>query len=158
MRKRKRIYVEDIPYFVTVNLYQRMEIFSSEKWAKFMIEIIKEQQEKYHFKLHEFVVMPDHYHLILTPPIRFTVSDVLHHINGVFSTRYNQATGHKGRVIQPDFYDHGIRDEKDYEIKANYIHHNPVRAGLVKKAEDYPWSSARNRLLNDNSLIELNDI
>ena len=123
-----------------------------------MIDIIKQERQKYYFKLHEFVIMPDHYHLILTPPIRFTVSDTLHHINGVFSTQYNKATYQKGRVIQPNFYDHVIRDEKDYEIKANYIYNNPVRAGLVKQAEDYPWSSARNRILNDNSLIKLDDV
>lgn len=158
MRNRRRIYIEGIPYFCTVVAYQRREIYCDSKIIRLLISVIKEKRDKYKFKFLEFVVMPDHYHCLITPATRYTTGDTLHHINGVFSQRFNKVTGQHGRVIQPDYYDHAVSNELEYISIAEYIHNNPVKAGFVSEPEDYPWSSARNRILGDNSLIELNDI
>lgn len=99
--------------------------------------------------------MPDHYHAVIEPPQGRTISDTLHHINGVFAARYHAFAGINGKVFQKMFWDHGIRNEQDYFEKTLYIHANPVRAELAKSPEEYLWSSARNRVLNDHSIFRV---
>jgi hypothetical protein len=50
--------------------------------------------------------------------------------------------GEVGRLLQPRFFDRALRTVKEYNEKVQYIHLNPVKAGLVSRAEDWPWSSA----------------
>ncbi len=94
------------------------------------------------FLLHEFVVMPDHVHLILTPDMKIPMERAVQFIKGGFSHRCSKELGVKSEIWQRGFTDHRIRDEADSERHRDYIHQNPVRAGLVKNAADYPYSSA----------------
>jgi len=64
----------------------------------------------------------------------------------------------KYSIWQPDFYDFNIYSEKKLEQKLNYIHHNPVKAKLIKNPEDYPWLSYRNYHNNDHSLIIIDSL
>ncbi|MDZ7798275.1 MAG: hypothetical protein U5L76_01505 [Patescibacteria group bacterium] len=57
-----------------------------------------------------------------------------------------------------NFYDFNIYSENKLEQKLNYIHNNPVKAKIVKKPEDYKWSSYRNYYLDDDSIIEINQL
>lgn len=64
-----------------------------------------------------------------------------------------------GRPIwQQGYYEHVIRDIKDFETKLDYIHKNPLTAGLAKNLEDYPFSSYWNYYLDDNSIIEIDRV
>jgi len=64
-----------------------------------------------------------------------------------------------GRPIwQQGYYEHIIRDRKDFETKLDYIHKNPLNVGLVENLDDYPFSSYRNYYLDDNSVIEIDRI
>src|SRR5215813_1852053 len=101
------------------------------------------------FLLHEFVVMPDHAHLILTPDIKIPLERAVQFIKGGFSHRCAKESVFQGEIWQRGFTDHRIRDDADYERHREYIHMNPVRAGLVAKAQDYPYSSANPRFKLD---------
>jgi hypothetical protein len=57
--------------------------------------------------------------------------------------RINAGRRESGLLWQPRFFDRALRTVKEYYERVEYIHLNPVRAGLVKRAEDWPWSSAR---------------
>ncbi len=61
-----------------------------------------------------------------------------------------------GRLWQSRFDSFSIYSDKKFEEKLNYIHNNPIRAGLVKNLDDYPWSSYQNYYLNNNSIIKIN--
>ncbi|MBU2101948.1 MAG: transposase [bacterium] len=158
MLNRKRIYVEQLPYFITVNFFKRKPFFRYPGYTLLMLQVLKVQREQYFFKLYEYILMPDHYHIIISPAKDKNISNVMHHCNGMFAKLFNRKSGNKGQVFQHGFYDHGIRDLRDYQIKAQYIHMNPVRAGLALQPEQYPWSSARNRVLGDEGLIKLDDV
>lgn len=138
----RRIHVPGLPYYVTVAFFQRKSIFREPTFARLFLQILDTKRSAFHFLVHGHVLMPDHYHMIVTPPPERAVSDVLRHVNGVFAQEYNHSTGHQGQVWQRNFWDHGIRNEQDFKEKLDYIHMNPVRAGLVGNPEDYPWSSA----------------
>ncbi|MFH1366964.1 MAG: transposase [Patescibacteria group bacterium] len=72
--------------------------------------------------------------------------------------RENKEKTRKYSIWMPDFYDFNIYSEKKLEQKLYYIHHNPVKAKLVKNPEDYPWSSYRNYEFNDHALIKIDEL
>ena len=82
------------------------------------------------FRLYGVVVMPDHAHLVLMP---------LADGNGNFSTSDHKFLHRKGLVWQQESFDHVLRQEKGIRAKGEYLINNPVRAGLVRSAEEYPW-------------------
>jgi REP element-mobilizing transposase RayT len=94
-----------------------------------------------HYVLHAFVVMPNHVHLLVTPSVplpRLTKS-----LKGITAKRANQILALTGRSFwQEESYDHLVRNQREFEKIRFYIEQNPVRAGLVKEASEYRWSSA----------------
>ena len=99
---------------------------------------------KYH--LHEFVIMPNHFHLLITPAPPVTIERAVQFIKGGFSYRAKKELGIIGEIWQTSFYDHRVRDAVEYARLRHYIHMNPVRRGLVTNPEEFPFSSAQLRL------------
>lgn len=145
------------PCYVTVVILRRRTIFSDPLIAELFLDVLRRQRVRYGFLIHEYVVMPDHYHAILTPPTGYCMSSTLQHIHGVFAHCYNKRINRTGKLFQPHFWNHSITDDQDYRDKADYIHMNPVCAGLVENAIDYPWSSARERLSGERGYIAPDD-
>lgn len=158
MCSRRRFHIPEAQYYITVVTDRRVGIFSDPANARLMLQVVDEQRRRYDFYFYEFVLMPDHYHFIITPPCGRKIGDTIRHINGVFGLQYNRIHVRSGRVFQPDYYDHVVRNEKDYRRIAEYIHNNPVRDGIVERPEAYLWSSARYRLLGDDSVIRVDDL
>src|SRR5579863_7137316 len=93
------------------------------------------------YELHAWVVMSNHVHVLLTP--HKAVEDVTRSVKKTSARRANLILSRTGRPFwQDESYDHWVRDAKEFERIAGYIEWNPVRAGLVKRPEDWPWSSA----------------
>ena len=94
-----------------------------------------------HYVSHAFVVMPNHVHLLATPAValpRLTKS-----LKGITAKRANAMLALTGRPFwQEESYDHRVRHAREFEKIRNYIEGNPVRAGLVREASEYRWSSA----------------
>ena len=97
----------------------------------------------YIYKLHAFVVMPDHIHLLLTP------QETLERAVGLIKGGFSHRLASKLPVWQRGFTDHRIRDAADYSIRHRYIHQNPVTARLCEKPEVYLFSSANPALQLD---------
>jgi putative transposase len=128
-------------FFVTAVAYQRQSHFRRASIAELFLETLFHYLEQKVFLLHEFVVMPDHMHLILTPSSKFSLEKALGRIKGGSSFQIGKHLGSKIEVWQPGFTQHLILDEDDFQKHRDYILDNPVRAGLVRHREDYPLSS-----------------
>jgi putative transposase len=124
-------------FFLTSATYNRRRLFQVPANAELFLEALQHYRAAGHYKLHAFVVMPDHIHLILTPQ-GITVERAMGLIKGGFSHRLAS----KVPVWQRGFTDHRIRDAEDMEKRRRYLHMNPVRGGLVVAAEEYRYSSA----------------
>jgi REP-associated tyrosine transposase len=96
-----------------------------------------------------YAVIPDHLHLLLVPSNGATVSSVMKTIKGYTAKDLNRVTGHNGAVWQQSFYDRVIRGDEHLRLTVDYIHRNPVKAGLVPDAEANAWSSAHKDALTD---------
>jgi putative transposase len=86
--------------------------------------------------------MPDHFHLILTPAPDISLEKAVQYIKGGFSFRAKKELAFQSLVWEESFTNHRIRDADDYQQHREYIHRNPVKAGLVKTPSEYPYSSA----------------
>ena len=99
------------------------------------------EAERKFYKLHAFVVMPNHVHVVWTPSA--DQSKIMDWLKGTTARRANPMLGIKGKPFwQAESFDHWIRDGKEFDGIIAYVENNPVTAGLVKAAEDWPWSSA----------------
>jgi putative transposase len=85
--------------------------------------------------------MPDHWHAIFYPGFPLTIARVMECIKVGSTRRINAARGESGLLWQRRYFDRALRTVKEYGETVTYIHQNPVRAGLVERAEDWPWSS-----------------
>src|SRR5215467_1839981 len=126
-------------YFITSETAQRRMLLSNEGWAKLFLEVL------YHYRgnaflLHDFVIMPEHFHATITPAS--TLEKAVQFIKGGFSFRAKRELQYSFEIWQRGFSDHRIRDLRDYETHKRYIHQNPVKRGLVLEATAYPYSSA----------------
>jgi putative transposase len=97
-----------------------------------------------HYQLGPFAVMANHVHVLLMP--RIDPSVALKALKGSTAREANRILGRTGEPFwQRESYDRCVRDGEEWRRIAAYIENNPVRAGLVVKAGDYPWSSANPR-------------
>jgi putative transposase len=127
-------------FFITTVTWQRTPLFRQQNVAELMMDVLEKYLEQKKYFLHEFVIMPDHLHLLLTPAAELSVERALQLIKGGFSYRLGKQK--RGLIWQESFTSHRIRDEHDFEHHAEYIRMNSVRAGLAERPEFYPYSSA----------------
>jgi putative transposase len=94
-----------------------------------------------HYDLHAFVVMANHVHVLITPKV--AVVRITNGIKGVTSRGANVILGQIGkRFWQEESFDHWVRSAAEFEKVRGYIERNPVAAGLVKRPDEWRWSSA----------------
>jgi putative transposase len=126
-------------YFFTSDTWERRGLFNVESWARlFFKTMLLHRGEAY--LLHEFVLMPDHFHLLLSPLI--SLERAVQFIKGGFSFRAKKELGSNMEIWQRGFADHRIRDIEDYNKHLRYIHLNPVKKYLCANPEEYKYSSA----------------
>jgi putative transposase len=135
----------DRVFFITTITAHRQPIFRQDATAELFIETLAHYRDANRFLLHEFVVMPDHVHTLLTPSPEISLERAMQFIKGGFSFRLK----FRGPVWQASFTNHRVRDLEDYESHREYIRMNPVRARLVDTPQEYRYSSAAGRLRLD---------
>ena len=125
-------------YFVTSRTWASRELFRTPRWARLFIDTLDRYRPE-QYLLHAFVLMPDHFHLIITPQI--TLEKAAQFIKGGFSFRAKKELNSNLEIWQRGFSDHRIRNAQDYQIHAAYIRANPVRKRLRVVPEQYPYCS-----------------
>lgn len=127
-------------FFVTTNLASKCAPLSG--WERTLIlQELAAIRGSHDFLLFSFVVMPDHLHLLCYPR-EAMLSDILRDFKSKSAVTLRKSRHISGVVWQPRFFDSICRRVHHFWEKMDYIHQNPVRAGLAAKPEDWPWSSA----------------
>lgn len=129
-------------FFVTAHTFARRPLFQTERVAQFFLDTLFVRRTQAKFRLHEFVVMPDHFHLLLSPLPEVGLARTVQLIQGGFAYRLRKEFQLNLEVWEPDYWDHRIRDAADYERHLGFIWEQPVLAGISAAAEWYPYSSA----------------
>jgi len=114
-------------------------LLQSERNAELLIDVLRSHVAERRFELHDFVIMPDHLHLLLTVFDEITIERAMQLVKGRFSYRLSHEFGHKGEVWQRGFTEEQVMNRESFERHREYIAQNPVKAGLVASADQFPF-------------------
>ena len=140
MSRLRRLVLSDRFFFITCRVYHSRRKLSESEFS-ILGEVVRERRKAHRFLLTAWVFLPDHWHAIIFPRSPLTISRVMESIKVGGTKRINAARGERGVLLQGRFFDRALRTVKEYNEKVAYIHWNPVKAGLVKRPEDWKWSS-----------------
>ncbi len=139
MSKLLRYYEKGSIYFLTVVTHQRNNILVSS--YTFFKESLDKMVSKHNIELIAWVVLPDHFHILIDPKDNNPAS-FIHDFKLSFGAYYRKEKNlYSGRVWQSRFWDHIIRDQQDYNNHIDYIHYNPVKHSYVNSPFDWNYSS-----------------
>jgi putative transposase len=136
-----RIDLPNATYFASVTTAGSRQWFAETRHAEVLSRLICAERGRSDL-LHGFVVMPDHYHVLLTLVDNHRIHQVIQRVNSLSARRVNAVEGRHGRLWARRFYDHVIRNQDDFDECLRYIHDNPRVAGLVTVSSAYRYSSA----------------
>jgi len=174
MGRRGRLNLTDESiFFVTTTVVGFTRVFTKNIYCELFIRNILHYQKKYHFIILAYVIMPSHFHWIIIVDGQYgTISDIMRDIKkysawdimeeiekndenlmDIFKNASKGFKNQKRKFWMQRFDDEVIRNEKMFWTKLHYIRSNPVEAGLVKRPEDYKYSSARNYISGDHSVM-----
>lgn len=132
-------------YFITICSHEGKNVFSNKELAKAVIECLKANKAKNNFKIYIYCLMPNHLHILLNPgDSNMLVSRFIQTFKSQTGFWYKKYHGNP--LWQRGFYDHIVRKNESLIKIAQYILDNPVRKGLVEKAELYPYSGAMDEI------------
>jgi putative transposase len=127
-------------FFATTKTCETRRILQSERNAVLLIEVLRSNVAAGKFQLHDFVIMPDDLHLLITLHGSMTIEKAMQLIKGGFSYRLRKECGFQGEVWQRGFSEMRVNDRQSWLQYREYIRLNPVKAGFVDSPQQYPYS------------------
>jgi len=140
MSRSLRVNYNDAWYHVMNRGAGFREIFLSNKDRNFFLTLLGEITEQYNIEIHAYCLMKNHYHLLLKTP-KGNVSEAIRHLNGLYARYFNRERKTDGPLFRSRFKSTIVSNDEYLIHVSRYIHLNPVRANMVKMAEEYQWSS-----------------
>ena len=141
MTRQKRIYFQNAVYHITIRGNNKLNILKENKDKEMFLKSLKKFKSRFGFKLFGFVLMDNHVHLVIGTSNSVTISKIMQAITLSYSVVFRKKYPYTGHVWQGRFRSNVI-DNDSYILEClDYIHNNPIRAGIVKKTKNYPWSS-----------------
>lgn len=144
----RRYYIPGAAVFITQVVQYRDPVFRNPEYVVLLREILHNVKVLHPFLVLGYVFLPDHFHWIIQPTGESNFSDIMRSFKMNFTKEYKKLIGllpsQSMKFWQKRFWDHVIRDERDFENHLHYIHFNPVKHGYVKD----PWA------WKDSSYIE----
>jgi len=144
-------------HFITTSCYRRKPFLETARTRDVFLSVLEQVRRRYHFDVIEFVVMPEHVHLLLGEPEKADLSVVMQVLKQRVARRLLHSKGKKNsrqtelwngsladeRFWQRRFYDFNVFSARKMTEKLRYMHRNPVQRGLVSAPELWRWSSYR---------------
>jgi len=177
-RNLKRYYGAGDLHFITCSCYQRQPILGTPTRRDLFLTVVEHMRQEYRFVVLGYVVMPEHFHLLISEPRMGTPSTVLQAVKIGFARRVlirervphfagvphvSRSLRNVGSRLPPQhiwqrrFYDFNVWTEAKRIEKLRYIHRNPVTRGLVEQPEQWPWSSFRSYAYGETGPVQVND-
>ncbi len=151
MPRKARVYLPDMPYHVVQRGNNREACFYCEDDYQLYLELLKEYSVRYGVSVHAYVLMTNHYHLLLTPRESDSISRLMQALGSRYGFFMNKAHKRSGTVWEGR-HKSSVVHEQAYLLKCyRYIELNPVRAAMVSSPEEYRWSSYGVNAWGDNS-------
>jgi putative transposase len=166
----KRYYGGGDAHFITCSCYQRKPWLNSASRRDLFLKILEDTRQRYRFVVIGYVLMPEHFHLLITEPQVGDPSKAMQVLKQRFAQKVLQRSRRKRNadqaslwapvqvhVWQARFYDFNVWTERKRVEKLRYMHQNPVKRGLVIEPEQWVWSSSRDYSSGQTGKVRIND-
>jgi putative transposase len=150
-----RFYGSGDLHFITCSCCKREPFLDIPSRRNLFLEILEHTRMRYRFVVAGYVVMPEHFHLLISEPQIGTPSTVMQVLKQRFSRKISSEV--PSPVWQERFYDFNVWTEHKRIEKLRYMHRNPVKRGLAADPRDWEWSSFRFYLCGQNGRVKVND-
>jgi len=135
-----RIEFENAVYHITSRGNERKKIYRDDGDKEKFLELLEDYKNRYNFLIHCFVLMDNHYHLVIET-LRPNLIKIMHGLNSGYTGYFNKKYKRSGHLFQGR-YKAIIVDKENYLLElSRYVHLNPLRAKIINKPQDYKWSS-----------------
>ena len=153
----KRIFLDGYSYYLTLVTYRREPLLIDN--IALLRDSFRRSKQRYEYDIEAIVILPDHIHMIIRPKIASEYPKIIRHIKRSFvygldkqskeiaknSLGYKKYSRNHAGIWQERYYEHTIRNEKDYLEILNYIKYNPVKHGYIEDIENWEYSSFSRR-------------
>lgn len=141
----RRYYIPGSAVFLTQVVENRESIFKDETLLELLLEVLRKVKELHPFTMLGYVFLFDHFHLLIQLTAGDNFSQIMHSLKPNFTKEYKKRLGLSAsdsmKFWQKRFYDHIIRNDRDFENHLHYIHYNPVKHGYVADPRAWKHSS-----------------
>jgi len=141
MARRRRLYVAGLSLHVIQRGNNRMPIFQRDTDYEVFLALLRRGVRQHPVALHAFVLMPNHFHLLVTPTTADGLPAFMKALDGTYVVYYNRRHQRIGTLWNGRYRGILIEDERYWLTCLRYIEQNPVRAGIVRQPDVYRWSS-----------------
>jgi putative transposase len=171
-KRLKRCYGGGYLHFITSSCYYRRPVLGTAARRSLFLEILEQVRRRYDFVVVGYVVMPEHFHLLISEPEKGTPSTVMqvlkqrfaHELLKCFRNHEHPPQGQHweemlagGHVWQRRFYDFVVWNHSKRLEKLRYIHRNPVKRGLALEPDQWLWSSFRHYAYDETGPVLVNE-
>ena len=152
------LFLPDVKYWVTGSAYKHRKFFKDPETKWQMVKILATGCEKFAWQLEDWVILDDHYHLMLraSEDGKKTIADLMnnfHKFSAMWIRKHYPEFKAEKRIFC-NYWDKCITYESSYYARLNYLYNNPVKHGYVEKPEDYPFGSFYHRIKEQKTYLE----
>lgn len=141
MARLPRLTVPDYPHHIIQRGNNRQAIFTIPADRRFLLALLDENARKFGVAVHAYVLMENHFHLLATPQTGTSIPQMMQALGRRYVRYFNDTHGRSGTLWEGRYRSTLIQSERYLLACMAYLDLNPVRAGIVARAQDYPWSS-----------------
>jgi putative transposase len=162
----KRYYNAKHLHFITCSCYRRRQRLGTPQRRDLFLKVLEQARQRYQFVVVGYVVMPEHFHLLISEPEKGDPSVVMKVVKQRFARMVHKkrsssqldlwAESEDEHVWQKRFYDFNVWSERKRVEKLRYVHRNPVKRGLVATPEQWAWSSFRAYAYGETGRVRVN--
>ena len=143
-----RVCAEGYPHHITQRGNNKEKVFFDDEDKRFYLDVLRRYKDKYKIKILAYCLMGNHVHVLAIPEKETSLARGIGGTNLLYTQYINRKYNRSGRLWQNRFFSSVVEKEPYLWAVMRYIEQNPVRAKLIKRAEDYQWSSARAHVLD----------
>jgi putative transposase len=143
MARLARVIAPKLPHHVIQRGVRSMEIFATDEDRERYLALLAEFAARYALGIWAWCLMTNHVHLVVVPERKDSLARAIGEAHRRYTRRINVREGVRGHLFQERFHSFPIQEDGHLLAVVRYVERNPVRAKMVERAEDYPWSSAQ---------------
>jgi putative transposase len=154
----KRLHHSGQAHFLTFSCYHRLPLLAKLRMEDAFLLSLEQTRRRFGFHIFGYVVMPEHIHLLVSEPNGEMLAKALQMLKTkvtIQARKMGRRDAGDSPFWQARYFDHNVRNHEGFVTQLRYIHRNPVKRGLCRAPEEWPWSSFRAWALGEQGIVDV---